>query len=193
MDWTALINVAVAAIAVGISFLAVMRSNQQQQRDAFFRSQEMLMASDLQQGRRLLGRATRAGELPANDEDYELVERALSNFNTVATLVRLRVVPRRWILESWHHALRDMRIGYESVSAERRTRMGVSVDHRWLDLGALITAAERYRSNGPCCRSSTHHNEPSEIRTLKRADALGARRCQLQDLGRRSPIPDTTA
>jgi len=94
LDWTALINVAVAAIAVGISFLAVMRSNQQQQRDAFFRSQEMLMASDLQQGRRLLGRATRAGELPANDEDYELVERALSNFNTVATLVRLRVVPR---------------------------------------------------------------------------------------------------
>ncbi|GIH09151.1 hypothetical protein Rhe02_72180 [Rhizocola hellebori] len=156
-----ILNISIAALAVILSLVTVLIGRRQRQLDALMKVQDLLLGTDVQEGRRLLYQATREGELPADQARFDLANRALANFNTVAILVRRRVVPRNWLLEDWHHTLRQMRVGYDSVVAYWRRNAGSP--NYWFDLGWLISAAEAYQSKLACCTGQADDPGPEAI------------------------------
>jgi hypothetical protein len=66
--------------------------------------------------------------------------------------VRHGVVPRDWVLEAWHHPLREMRAGAEVLRAAAATD-GTDGGNAapWPELWELLAAADGYRSHHPCC------------------------------------------
>jgi hypothetical protein len=63
------------------------------------------------------------------------------------------VVPRKWVLDVWHHALRDMRPAADLIRAQEEATAGVSP---WPELWSLFSDAEKYRSSLSCCQHAGH-------------------------------------
>lgn len=154
MEWVNtykdLLGVVIATLAVGLSLSTVLVQRSQQRRDAYRYMHEQLISPEIQQGRRLLFDAGRSQQLPDDhSENFYLMNRAVGMYDTLGLYVRRKVVPRRWVLEVWHHSIRDSRAGAELLAAHRRT-----VHHSWSPwphLWYLLGQAERYRSRLPCC------------------------------------------
>ena len=49
--------------------------------------------------------------------EFYLLNRTLGIYDTLAMYVRRRVVPRRWVLDMWHHPLAGMQMSFPSVQA----------------------------------------------------------------------------
>jgi hypothetical protein len=110
VDLGTAVNLAIALVALLLSLLALKSGRDQQRRDTFVRTQEFLLARDLQAGRREIFAAERAGALPADDNSLELIFRALGSFNTVAEMSRRGAIKEDWVLDAWHHHLQGMRL-----------------------------------------------------------------------------------
>ena len=156
-----LMNIAIATLAVTLSLLAVLSSRKQQRRDAYFKIQEMLNAPDQHRGRRLLYEYTRKGHLPQDDEEFAEILRSINIWNEVAKMIEFGVVPKDWMISAWHHGLREMRVGYDSIVAYRMANW-----NQWrpyVALDGLIANAETYKSPDGCCsplrRDTTEQRE----------------------------------
>jgi len=160
MNWSEqfrdLLGIALATLAIVLSLVTVLLQRRQHQRDAYRQIYETLMSEGLQHGRWLILDIADTGVMPDDPEDVRLVFRTLGTFDNLAMYVRHRVVPRSWVMDVWHHPLREMRAGAETV----RT---VDLAHRriatyivpWPQLWQLFEQAEKYRSDFPCCKPAT--------------------------------------
>src|SRR5688500_11153438 len=113
MEWFSrskdLIAIAVAVIALAVSLATVLIQRRQQRRHAFQQLHEVLMTPEHQRGRWLMWDIAAAGRLPdAGSADYYLINRTLGMLNLLAVYTKSGVVPRRWVLEIWHHPLQQM-------------------------------------------------------------------------------------
>jgi hypothetical protein len=144
-----LVGAGIALIAVALSTVSLFTGRRERRLDAFFRVQDFLLNPDAQEGRYLLYEADRRGALPKDREEFALIVRSLSNFNTVAVFARRGIVNRDWLLDVWHHSLAEMRLGFDSVVAYRRRNWHDR--GAWPDLDQLIAAAAAYRCDLPCC------------------------------------------
>ena len=143
---------ALATLAIVLSLVTVLLQRPHEQRDAYRQVYETLMSESLHRGRWLLFGISATGELPEDPEDLRLVYRTLGTFDSLAMYVRHRVVPRRWVMDVWHHPLREMRSGVDHVQAADRSRGGARQAVLWPQLRQLLDEAEAYRSDLPCCR-----------------------------------------
>jgi hypothetical protein len=151
MDWPTTINLFISVAAITLS-LAALRSNVNQRRlDSFVRTQEFLLAPDLQVARSKVYVADTTGKI-TTDEDLTLVMRAFATFNTVAEMARRGAVDRNWVLDEWHHHLRRMRKAFELALAQRAQWHDFNP---WCDLDDLIRDAENYTIDRPCCTGPT--------------------------------------
>src|SRR5215471_5079511 len=146
------VAIAIAALAVVVSLVTVILQRRQQQRAAYREIYSTLMSEDLHRGRRLINGILKAEDLPEDGPDSLLIYRTLGVFDNLAMYGRQRVVPRKWVLDVWHHPLRQMRNGADIVKrdAQKRAEKGGTVTP-WPQLWALFGIAEIYRSRLPCC------------------------------------------
>jgi hypothetical protein len=90
------------------------------------------------------------GDLPKDrSPDSYLINRTLGWFDTLAMYHQRRVAPRRWVMEVWHHALRDISAGAKVMRDDRLERGQDYVP--WLYLWPLLGDAAHYQSRGLCC------------------------------------------
>jgi len=148
-----LVAVAIAALAVAVSLVTVILQRRQQQRAAYREIYSTLMSEDLHRGRRLINGISEDADIPQDGPDSLLVYRTLGVFDNLAMYGRQRVVPRKWVLDVWHHPLREMRDGADIVKrdAQKRAERGGAVTP-WPQLWVLFGIAEMYCSRLPCCR-----------------------------------------
>lgn len=146
-----LLSLIIATLAVGLSLITVVLQRRQQQREAYRGIYEVLMSDQLQRGRWLVSEISRHGDLPKNrSPDSYLIYRTLGWFDTLAMYYQRRVVPRRWVMEVWHHSLRDISTGAKVMLNER---LKMSRDYApWQYLWPLLDDAAHYQSRGLCCR-----------------------------------------
>jgi hypothetical protein len=105
---------------------------------------------EMQRGRRLVYAIGRGGEIPAaGSDEYEAVNRVLAAHNNLAMYVRRGVINKSWVLDAWHHTLRDLRPGAVAFIDHRRETQSWRV---WTDLERLMGDAERFRTKRPCCK-----------------------------------------
>jgi hypothetical protein len=148
-----LVAIVVATVAVILSLVTVVVQKRQQQRDAFRQIQDVLMSPDLQRGRWLIIEISR-GKRGLPDQfspEFYLLNRTLGMYDTLAMYVRRRVVPRRWVLDMWHHPLAGMR-----GAARQLARHHQEADLGWTpwpELWSFLDEAARYRSSLICCTS----------------------------------------
>ena len=143
-----LIAIIIAAVAVVVSLVTVTLQRRQGQRAAFREIYTTLMSEDLHRGRWLIYEISETHVIPKDEKDVRLIYRTLGVFNNMAMFARQRVVPRRWVLEVWHHPLRDMHAGADTI------RQNVQLSPRassWPELWILFERARTYRSLLPCC------------------------------------------
>ena len=151
MGSTDLLSLIIATLAVVLSLITVVLRRWQQQREAYRGIYEVLMSEQLQRGRWLISEISRSGDLPEDRsaESY-LIYRTLGWFDTLAMYHQRRVVPRRWVLEVWHHSLRDISAGAKVMRNDRLER---GQDYLpWQYLWPLLDDAAHYQSRGLCCR-----------------------------------------
>jgi hypothetical protein len=145
-----LISILIATGAVVLSFATVLLGQRQRRQDIFLRVQEILSDVDMQRGRWLLNEGAQTGELPPpGTPDSALIYRTLRMHNTVAMYVRRGPVPGGWVLDAWHHSLRNIKDGALMYVSDE------SKSFRWYvapELEALIARAERYQTSMPCCQ-----------------------------------------
>jgi hypothetical protein len=148
---TNLLSLIIATLAVGLSLTTAVLQRRQQQREAYRGIYEALMSEELQRGRLLVSEISRPGDLPEDrSPDSYLIFRTLGWFDTLAMYHQRRVVPRQWVMEVWHHALRDISIGARVMLNERLKR---GQDYApWQHLWPLLDNAAHYQSRGLCCR-----------------------------------------
>lgn len=156
MEWFArskdVIAIAVAVIAVGLSLATVLIQRRQQRRHAFQQIHDVLMTPEHQRGRWLMWDIADVGRLPATGSaDYYLVNRTLGMLDLLAIYARNGVVPRRWVLEIWHHPLQQMAT---AVTLLVDDRVAVANWRPWPQLGWLIQQAIDYHSDEGCCLPS---------------------------------------
>jgi hypothetical protein len=140
------VGVALATLAIGLSLVTVLVQRRQHQRDAYRQMYQALMADDLHRGRWLVVEIGRTGVVPDEPEERRLVYRTLGTFDNLAMYVRHRVVPRSWVLDVWHHPLREMRDGAQVVRDADPTDAVP-----WPQLWKLFDEADSYKSNLACC------------------------------------------
>jgi hypothetical protein len=148
-----LVAVAIATVAVILSLFTVVVQKRQQQRDAFRQMQDVLRSAELQRGRgRIIeisqGRRSFPDQL---SPEFYLLNRTLGMYDTLAMYVRRRVVPRRWVLDMWHHSLAGMRTA--AMQLARSHQEGDLGWTPWPELWSLLDEADRYRSSLICCTS----------------------------------------
>jgi hypothetical protein len=148
------LGIALATLAIALSLLTVFLQRQQHQRDAYRQMYDTLMSEDLHRGRWLVNGISATTVMPANAEDVRLVFRTLGTFDTLAMYVRHGVIPRGWVMDVWHHPLRDMRSGVEVAQAHRVHPGSPAEGILWPQLWTLIDEAERYVSDLACCDPS---------------------------------------
>jgi hypothetical protein len=153
MDWLGrskdLIAIAIAGIAVILSLVTVLVQRRQQRQHAFQQIHDVLMTPEHQRGRWLMWDIGDAGRLPdEGSSDYYLINRTLGMLNLLALYTRQGVVPRRWVLEVWHHPLQQMAAAVTLLVNER-----IAVAHwrPWPQLDWLIQETATYRSSEGCC------------------------------------------
>jgi hypothetical protein len=104
------------------------------------------MRPDIQDGRSILYAANSTGNLPENDT--ELMAKAyhsLATLNAVASLAYRGAVPVIWILDFWHHYLREIHAGFVLAVRSRESWRPMP----WPDLKRLIFDAQHYQC--PAC------------------------------------------
>jgi hypothetical protein len=122
-----LLSLIIATLAVGLSLITVVLQRRQQQSEAYRGIYEVLMSEQLQRGRWLVSEISRPGDLPKDQSpDFYLIYRTLGWFDTLAMYHQRRVVPRRWVIEVWHHSLRDISTGAKVMLNDRLTRSSPS-------------------------------------------------------------------
>jgi hypothetical protein len=144
-----LIAVSIAALAVVLSLITVVLQRRQQQRAAYREIYSTLMSDELHRGRWMINRISRPEHIPKDKLDYRLVYRALGVFDNLAMYERQGVVPRRWVLDVWHHPLNDMYKGASVVRSEAEKSGAISP---WPQLWTLFDQAAAYRSSLACCQ-----------------------------------------
>jgi hypothetical protein len=153
VDTLSVVNITVAAIAVTISLIALMFARRQQRFDAILQVEDFLHQQDAVHGRRLLYESSQRGELSANEEDIHNMFRALTRFDTAATLVRNRLVPKWWMLETWHLGLRELHGGLLLMINWQKVNY-------WPDLTELIEEARKFECKKVCCNSDLEEAQP---------------------------------
>jgi hypothetical protein len=143
-----LIAIAVAALAVAVSLITVILQRRQGQRAAYREIYTTLMSEDFHRGRWLINDIPKTGVLPEDELDFRLIYRTLGVFDNVAMFARQKVVPLKWVLEVWHHPLRDMHEGANIIRQNVEASAGAS---SWPELWILFGRAEAYHSRLPCC------------------------------------------
>jgi hypothetical protein len=118
------LGVALATLAIALSLLTVLLQRRQHQRDAYRQIYESLMSDALQRGRWLINDVAATGVMPEDPADVRLMYRTLGTFDNLAMYIRHRLVPRTWVMDVWHHPLREMRQGSEIVRAAVRHVVG---------------------------------------------------------------------
>jgi hypothetical protein len=146
-----LLSLIIATLAVGLSLITVALQRRQQQREAYREIYEVLMSEQLPRGRWLVSEISRPGDLPEDrSPDFYLIYRTLGWFDTLAMYHQRRLVPRRWVIEVWHHPLRDISTGAKVMLNDRLER---DQDYApWQYLWPLLDDAAYYQSRGLCCR-----------------------------------------
>jgi hypothetical protein len=115
-----LLSLIIATLAVVLSLITVVLQRWQQKREAYRGIYEILMSEQLQRGRWLISEISRAGDLPEDrSPDSYLIYRTLGWFDTLAMYGQRRVVPRQWVMEVWHHSLRDISPGAKVMLNDR--------------------------------------------------------------------------
>jgi hypothetical protein len=160
MNWSEqfkdVLGVALATLAIALSLLTVLLQRRQHQRDAYRQIYETLMSEALQRGRWLILDVADTGVMPDDPADVRLVYRTLGTFDNLAMYVQHRVVPRSWVMDVWHHPLREMRRGAETVrTADLNHRRTSTYAVPWPQLWRLFEQAETYRSDLACCKPAT--------------------------------------
>lgn len=161
-----LIAIAIAVVAVILSLITVLVQRRQQRQHAFQQIHDVLMTPEHQRGRWLMWDIAEAGSLPdQGSPDYYLINRTLGMLDLLAFYARRGVVPRRWVLERWHHPLQQMAAAVTVLVEER---IAVAGWRPWPHLNWLILEATSYRSSEGCClpapltpRQSGAPTEPS--------------------------------
>jgi hypothetical protein len=155
MDNKDLLAVGLALLGIILALYTAGTNRHQRRRDALYRIHELLTSSDQQRGRRLLYDAARTGRFPALDsEDFATMNRAIVTLDAVGLYVRRRIVPRRWVLDVWHHPFADIRPAAEAFIAHRSSR---HVNTGWragTDMEDLLDQAARFRTRRRCCTGS---------------------------------------
>ena len=148
---TDLLSLIIATLAVGLSLTTVVLQRRQQQNEAYRGIYEVLMSEQLQRGRWLVSEISEPGDLPKDrSPDFYLIYRTLGWFDTLAMYHQRRVVPRRWVIEVWHHSLRDISTGAKVMLNDRLERDQDCAP--WQHLWPLLDDAAHYQSRGLCCR-----------------------------------------
>ncbi len=105
-DWIPTV-IAVAAFAFSLVNWHV--SRQHDKRDLFLAMHERLIASEVQEGRRLLYLDHSLDQLDelrkSGSPEYQLINRALANFDVLAMYVDRGYIDRNVVLEEWGHSL----------------------------------------------------------------------------------------
>ena len=146
-----LIAITIAALAVVVSLLTVILQRRQGQRAAYREMYTTLMSEDLHRGRFLIKDLPKTEDIPNNESDSRLIYRTLGVFDNLAMFARQRVVPRRWVLEVWHHPLKDMHEGANIIRQKAIETKDSGAISPWPQLWVLLDKAEAYSSMLPCC------------------------------------------
>jgi hypothetical protein len=147
---TDLLSLAIATLAVVLSLITVVLQQRQQRREAYRGIYEILMSEQLQRGRWLISEISQPGDLPKDrSPDSYLIYRTLGWFDTLAMYGQRGVVPRRWVMEVWHHSLRDISAGAKVMLNDRLKRGQHYAP--WQHLWPLLDDAAHYQSRGLCC------------------------------------------
>jgi hypothetical protein len=147
-----ILGVGLATLAIALFLLTVLLQRRQRQRDAYRQIYESLMSDALQRGRWLINDVAATEVMPDDPADVRLIYRTLGTFDNLAMYIRHRLVPRTWVMDVWHHPLREMREGSDIVRAAHETRSGIpTYAVPWPQLWELFEQAEIYRSDLPCC------------------------------------------
>jgi hypothetical protein len=147
-SYVSVLGLIISAIAISLTLYTVVQSRNARRADSYFKVQELLTRPDVQDGRQILYEVNCVGALP--DSDPELmakVYRSLATLNTAASLAYRGAVPLPWLLDFWHHHLRDIKSGYKLAVKSRESWRPMP----WPYLNRLITDAQSYRC--PDCRS----------------------------------------
>lgn len=161
MDVLGIVNITVAAIAVTLSLIALNSTRRQQRFDAIVRVDDFLLQEDVVHGRRLLYESSKRGKLPEDKEDIHTMFRAITRFDSAAILVKSGLVPKRWMLETWHTALRDLHTGFGLMIDYARHNWRTT--NPWPTLTKLIEEARTFKCQEVCCRS-----DPEEAQTAQK-------------------------
>ena len=140
----------IATLAVALSLITLVLQRRQQQREAYRGLYEVLMSEQLQRGRWLIEDISMTGHLPEDlSPDLYLIYRTLGWFDTLAMYDQRRLVPRRWVLDVWHHHLWNMQA---AATVTRNDRLARGQEWApWPHLWPLLDEAVRYTSGMPCC------------------------------------------
>jgi hypothetical protein len=160
------VNITVAVIAVTLSLIALNSSRRQQRFDAILRVEDFLLQEDVIHGRRLLYESSRRGKLPKNQEDIHTMVRAITRFDSAAILVKNGLVPKRWMLETWHPALQKLHTGVLLLIDYQRRNW--ETGNTWPTLTKLIEEARKFKCQEACCRSDLEEakNQEKEQRMI---------------------------
>jgi hypothetical protein len=158
VDILSIVNITVAAVAVTISVSALTAARRQQRFDAILRVEDFLQQEDAIHGRRLLYESAQRGKLSANEEDIHNMFRAITRFDTAATLVRSGLVPKRWMLETWHRALQELHGGLLLLIDYQRHNW--RQPNLWPNLTDLIEEALKFKCERICCNSDLEEARP---------------------------------
>jgi hypothetical protein len=146
-----LIAIAIAALAVVVSLVTVALQRRQAQRAAYREIYTTLMSDDLHRGRWLIRNMSKTPVIPKDELDFRLIYRTLGVFDNMAMFARRRVIPVKWVLEVWHHPLKEMRKGAEIIRQNAIDAKESSATAPWPQLWILLDKAETYHSTLPCC------------------------------------------
>jgi len=154
-----LIAIVIAIVAVVLTLVTVLAQRRQQRRNAFQQIHDVLMEQEHQRGRWMMWEIAGTGRLPAQDTpDYYLINRTLGMLDLLAHYTRRGVIPRRWVLERWHHPLQRMAAAVTLLADER---VAVANWRPWTELDWLIRAAATYHSSQGCCLPARPPQKPS--------------------------------
>jgi hypothetical protein len=146
-----LIAIIIAALAVVVSLVTVFLQRRQEQRAAYREIYTTLMSDDLHQGRWMIRKISEASDIPKDELDVRLLYRTLGVFDNMAMFARHKVVPLKWVLEVWHHPLKDMHDGANIIRQKAIETKDSGAISPWAQLWILLDKAEAYRSILPCC------------------------------------------
>jgi hypothetical protein len=143
-----LLGVSVALLAVVLSLITTVMQRKERQRAAYREIYTVLMSEDLHRGRWIISKISSPDEIPVDGPEQLLVYRTLGVFDNLAMFVRHGVVPREWVLDVWHHPLRDMRTSADLIRDQHELNTGL---RPWPELWSLFAQLDEYHSKLSCC------------------------------------------